>query len=76
MHLMQVQAYTARAADAAAQQRQQEMEISETTRQREHEIMVVQIARVSRSIDECCPPVILALAQLGYACNDFVAYPV
>eukprot|EP01052_Picozoa_sp_SAG31_P050022 SAG31_NODE_11227_length_1052_cov_0.806925_1_plen_264_part_00 len=56
-----IQAYSARQADQAAEVRQQELQISETRRQREHEQMLAQIHRTERIVDECCGPFLFAL---------------
>lgn len=52
---------TARRAERSAAEQAQQLQVSETRRQREHEQMLAQITRTERWLDEGCGP---ALSQL------------
>eukprot|EP01052_Picozoa_sp_SAG31_P001730 SAG31_NODE_58_length_29669_cov_20.244978_21_plen_216_part_00 len=68
-----VQAYTARRAEQVAEEHAQELQISETRRQREHEQMLAQIHRTERIVDECCGPVIFTVYAYLVSCSCFIA---
>ena len=68
-----MQAYTARRAERVAEEQAQELQISETRRQREHEQMLAQIHRTERIVDECCGPAMLAIAAYLWSCSSFTA---
>lgn len=68
-----VQAYTARRAEFAAAEQSQQQQFAEQTRQREHQVLLAQIQRTDRWIDDCCGPVEAALAHVQWARRYFVA---
>eukprot|EP01052_Picozoa_sp_SAG31_P001855 SAG31_NODE_62_length_28678_cov_21.548270_26_plen_287_part_00 len=73
MSSLYVQAYTARRAERVADEQAQELQVSETRRQREHEQMLVQIHRTERIVDECCGPAMIALWTYFRSCAYFTA---
>eukprot|EP01052_Picozoa_sp_SAG31_P016623 SAG31_NODE_1107_length_9877_cov_4.000102_7_plen_209_part_00 len=68
-----MQAYTARRAERVAEEHAQELQISETRRQREHEQMLAQIQRTERIVDECCGPAIFTVYAYATSCSCFTA---
>ena len=66
-----MQAYTARRAERVAEEQAQELQVSETRRQREHEQMLAQIHRTERIVDECCGPAMIALCAYFWSCVSF-----
>eukprot|EP01052_Picozoa_sp_SAG31_P003824 SAG31_NODE_151_length_22216_cov_37.572139_7_plen_514_part_00 len=68
-----IQAYSARQAEHAAVQRQSELQISETRRQREHEQLLAQISRTERVVDECCGPCLRVIYSMGFCLQAFNA---
>eukprot|EP01052_Picozoa_sp_SAG31_P003058 SAG31_NODE_114_length_24318_cov_16.787481_4_plen_409_part_00 len=68
-----VQAYTARQSERSAEDRQQELQVAESRRQREHEQMLAQIARTEEIVDQCCDPALRLLWVIKFQINNFNA---